>query len=290
MHAVRSLAVAATLALVCASCKDPKQEAARRSATQVPTHVRDAREGLDRLTRGFQPVLEGLAPHLAAPMAAHNTENIRFALIGLGSEQTPSGSLAFFPTGFVVAVGMDGIAIARNVAEPDDLMHGMPLANMFSSVRDAIAGHGGQSVGELPATADSPSRVYLVAAVPVRDVSGTILGALAAGISYGQLARSLDTAVRVHSGQEPVLWVGLRRNGRVLPSGHDRDVPERWLIPQPLISAIPRDADARIEAGHGQFVWTFIEGDARGWGGSLAAQPQLQDTTIVIFRSEARQN
>jgi hypothetical protein len=132
--------------------------------------------------------------------------------------------------------------------------------------------------------------VYLVAAVPVRDAQNTVIGALAAGVSYGQLARALDTAVRVHAGQQPVLWVGLERNGRVLPSGRDRDVPERWLIPASLIGRIPANAAQRLSGANAMTTWTFVENQERGWAGALGAIPQLEGTNVLIFRSEAQQN
>jgi hypothetical protein len=252
-------------------------------------HVQQAREGLDRLTQSFVPLLEALAPSLAQPIATNRTDDVRFELIGMGTRQTPVGTLSFFPTGFVAAVGRDGRAIARNIAEPDDLMRGLPLATMFPPVRAALEGRSTMGVGEMPPSQDQPSRVYLVAAVPVRDAQQNVVGALTSGISYGQLARSVERAIRVHTGTEPVLWVGLRRNDRVLPSGADKDVPPRWLVPQPLVAQIPRDAEARLRAGNGVFTWSFVENGQRGWGAALATLPQLEGTSLLLFRSEAMQ-
>jgi hypothetical protein len=132
--------------------------------------------------------------------------------------------------------------------------------------------------------------VYLVAAVPVRDAQNNIIGSLAAGVSYGPLARAITTAVRVHAGDQPILWVGLQRNGRVLPSGRDRDVPERWLVPASLIGRIPANAAQRLATGNGTMTWTFVEDGQRGWAGALATLPQLEGTNLVLFRSEAQQN
>lgn len=287
---VSSLGLVASVALALAGCKDTKAEASRRSEAQMAGHIRDARAGVDQLTRTFVPVLEGLAPSLTRPITTHDNPGVRFALIGMSTQHTPAGSLSFFPTGFITAVGPDGVSMARNTDETSDLMRGMQLATLFPSIRGALAGTSGLSVGELPATQGTPSRVFLVASVPVRDAQNAVIGALAAGISYGQIARSIDTAVRVHSGQQPVIWVGLVRDGRVLPSGHDRDVAERWLIPAPLIAQIPSNAATRLQGPNAQFTWTFIEGGARGWGAAMAVLPQLEGTNLVMYRSEAQQN
>lgn len=287
---VSTFALVASVTVGLVGCKDTKREAAQRSLTHMTEAVRDARAGVDQLTRSFVPVLDGLAPSLTRSMTAQDIPGIRYALIGMNTQHTAAGSLSFFPTGFIAAVGPDGVALARNVDESGDLMRGMPLASLFPSIRGALGGTSGLSVGELPASGDSPSRVYLVASVPVRDAANVVIGALAAGISYGQLARSVDTAVRMHTGQTPVVWVGLLRNGRVLPSGHDRDVPERWLVPASLISQIPANSATRLATPNAEFSWTFVEGGERGWAGALGVLPQLEGTNVLIFRSEAQQN
>lgn len=287
-RAVLGLFALAAIASTQAACKDPRQEAAKRSAAEMPAHVRQAREGMERITTGFVPVLEGLAPALAAPITANNAGNVRYELIGMNTRQVPAGALTFFPTGFVVAVNRDGVAIARNIAEPDDLMRGMQLAAMFPSVRTALGGTSAAAVGELPPGPDQPSRVYYVAAVPVRGPDGAVVGALAAGISFGQIARSLERAIRTHTGPQPVIWVGLEREGRVLPSGRDRDVPERWLVPQSLVNRIPAGAAARARGG-APVYWEFVEDAQRGWAGALASLPTLEGTNLLLFRSEASQ-
>ena len=288
-QALRSI-VMLGLSVAFAGCKDFKAEAARRAETHMADHVRDARAGIDQLTRTFVPVLEGLAPSLTQSMTAHDIGGVRFALIGMQTEHTAAGSLSFFPTGFITAVGPDGVAIARNTDEQSDLMRGTNMANLFPAIRDALGGHGTLGVGELPATPDQPSRAYLIATVPVHDAQNNVIGALAAGVSYGQLAHAVTTAVRVHAGQEPVLWIGLERGGRVLPSGRDRDVPERWLVPAALIAQIPPGAATHMSGPNQMTTWTFVEGGQRGWAGALAAVPQLADTRVLIYRSEATQN
>ena len=61
--------------MLLAGCRDAHKDAANRSVAEVPQHLAQAREGLERLTRNLVPVLEGLAPALAGePITAKLTK------------------------------------------------------------------------------------------------------------------------------------------------------------------------------------------------------------------------
>lgn len=269
-----------------AGCKDVKLDAARRSEREAVQHVRQAREGFERLARGYLPLLESLAPDLGAPVSAGNEDGVRMALIAANTRQTAAGSLTGYPAGFTVATDRQGRVIAKNTPAEEDRMRGTNLVAWAPLVRTALEGQGTLGAAERPADG-GPSTVFLVAAVPIRH-EGNVVGALVSGIAFGRLARALDQTVRLNAGQRPVLWVGLLRNGRVLPSGNDADVQERWLIPRSLVQQIPADTPARLERAGG-FSWHFIESGQRGWGAALGRIWQLSDTSIVVFRSEAEQ-
>jgi len=272
--------------VVGAACKDTRPEFARRSEREVPANIRVAREGLDQLTRSFTPILDQLATGMAPSVQSGVEDRVRFQLIEARTRQVQGGSMTLFPTAFIAAVSVAGTAIARDIARDDDFMRALPMATMFTSVRHALDGHSAISVGELAATADQPARVLMVAASPIRAEGGAVVGTLCAGIRYGDLSRALEQAIRARVGTRPVLWVSLVRNGRVLPSGRDRDVPPRWLVPQPLIAQIPRDAAARLTRGNGLFTWNFIEGETRPWGAGMGTLDALEGTNVLIFRSE----
>ena len=201
------------------------------------------------------------------------------------TRQTAAGSLTLYPTGFVAAVNPQGRAVARDVPEDDDHMRGMDLGALFPAVRTALTGTASTGLGELPAAADQPARVYLVSAAPVRDPSVIVEGR---EIYVGPLSRSGEGAVRTAAGPQPVLWVGLRRLGRVMPAAQDRDVPPRWLVPAALVAAIPGNTDSRL-TGTAPVTWTFIENGQRGWAGAVATLPELEGASVLIYRSEAEQ-
>jgi hypothetical protein len=286
LSAIAALGVTVCVGLSVTGCRNESLEASHRSEHDVQANIGQARDGLQRFTSGFVPLLESLAPSIRTSVAANNEANVRFDLMGLGTRQTSAGSLTMYSTGFVVAVRPDGTAIARDIAEADDRMREMQLNPLFPSVRAALAGTAGLGLGELPPTSDQPARTFVVAAAPVRNADNSVAGALAAGVSYGHLAHSIERAIRTQIGQRPVIWVGLHHGNRVFPSGADRDVPPAWLVPQSLINQVPADWQARLARGGGQFTWNFVENNVRGWGAALATMPQLDDTRVLIFRSE----
>ena len=264
----------------------------RRGPPGLCRHTSGKRgEALDRLTRGFVPVLEGLAPSLSVPMSQHNADNVRFALLGMGTQHTDAGSLTVYPTGFVVAGGTDGVAVARNIAQADDL-------DAWDAPRDHVSGDSERAGGEPAAPGWGswrPRRTSPRAATWSRPCRFTTRREPWWVLSRQgfRLGRSVARSIRRsewNAGQEPVLWVGLRHNGRVFPSGRDRDVPERWLVPASLVTQIPPGADQQVESGRGEYVWQFVENGARGWAGGLGRLVQIQETDVLIFRSEASQN
>jgi hypothetical protein len=272
------------LALGLVGCRDTLKLHGEASAQALRGDALRARDGAQRVTEQFGPRVTELASQIAAPVTANDPPGIRAALVGF---TTPGGPMTLFPTSFVAVTDREGRALARDVAnESDDRMKGTVLAELFPCVRAALTGRGGTCVGELPAVSNVPSRVVLVAAAPVRNAGQEVVGALAAGLTFGALARMIDGAVRPGVGSA-VLWTGLRRGGRVLPSGADQDVPRRWLVPDSLVRAIPSTVGS-LEGGTGVQVWSFTQ-DGRGWGGAVAALPTIPGADLVLFRSEASQ-
>lgn len=266
-------------------CKDSKQTHAHASAQNLRADLAHAREAAQRTVDGYLPKVRELVGPITAPLAGNDAPAIRSTLVGF---TTPGGPMTLFPTSFVVVTGRDGVAIARDVAnESEDRMKGMDVKALFTCVRQATEGRDGMCVGELPPVANLPSRVMLVAAAPIKNSANEVIGTISAGITYGALARMIDSAVRPHVG-DAVFWTGLRYHGRVLPSGADQDVPRRWLVPAPLIQAIPAEQAQRIEREGGEYFFPFIQ-DNRGWAGVIAALPMIPETQVVLFRSEASQ-
>lgn len=286
-----------------AGCKDVKQEAARTSEQQVRTHVSGAQQATARLLQGFNPLLEQLAQPMGALVG--QPADLRVELINTRSRQTSAGALTLFPVSFVAVVGRDGVCIARNIEEAEDRMRGLNLGTLFPPVQTALGGTAATGIGTLPPVAAPapdphpapgarpvtglPERVFFAGAVPLRDASGAVVGALVSGMNFTAIAHAVHQAVVNAAGQQPVLWAGLRRQGRVFPSEIDTDVAERWRVPTVLVRAIPADVDARVQSGNGAASWNFIENNQRGWGAVVARLEALEGTQLVLFRSEARQ-
>lgn len=258
---------------------------AQNAETNLHAEVPRAREAARRLTADFLPKVRASGGPISALVADGGGPALRSALVAL---TTPGGPMTLFSTSFVVATDREGRGIARDIAnESDDRMRGMDLRTTFESVRKALVGQETLSDGELPAVGDVPSRVVLVAAVPLRNAQGEIVGSLAAGITYGTLARMIDGALRGGVGNS-VFWTGIRVGERVLPSTGDRDVVARWLVPPVLIQKIPTAEAQRVASAGGEQYFHFAEG-GRGWGGVVASLPALPNGQLVLFRSEASQ-
>jgi hypothetical protein len=273
------------VAFAASGCKDSKQTHANASAQNLRADLGRAREAAQRTVDGYVPKVRELVGPITAPLTGNDPPAIRSTLVGF---TTPGGPMTLYPTSFVAVTGRDGIAIARDIAnESEDRMKGMDLKALFSCVRQATEGIEGMCVGEIPPVGNLPSRVMLVAAAPIKNAANEVIGTISAGLTYGAVARMIDSAVRGHVG-DAVFWTGLRYHGRVLPSGTDQDVPRRWLVPASLIREIPAAQAQRIESAGGEHFFPFIQ-DNRGWAGVIAALPMIPETQVVLFRSEASQ-
>lgn len=268
-----------------AGCTDKKQSLAQQSATLLRADGQRAKEAAQRTVADYLPKIRELVAQISGPVNANDPPVIRSTLVGF---TTPGGPMTLYPTSFVTVTGRDGIALARDIPnESDDRMKGMDLKVPFACVRAALEGRDGLCVGELPAVGNTPSRVVLVAAAPIKNPANEVVGAIAAGLTYGAIARMIDGATRGSVGGA-VFWTGLRWHGRVLPAGNDQDVPRRWLVPDSLVREIPRADAQRIETSGGEHYWPFIQ-DNRGWAGAIIALPMIPETQVVLFRSEASQ-
>lgn len=271
--------------LSASACKDSKQTHANASAQNLRADTQRAREAAQRTVDGYLPKIRELVGPITAPLTGNDPPAIRSTLVGF---TTPGGPMTLYPTSFVAVTGRDGVALARDIAnESDDRMKGMDLKVPFACVRQALEGREGVCVGELPAVGNVPSRVLLVAVAPIKNPANEVIGTISAGLTYGAIARMIDSAVRGTVG-DAVFWTGLRWHGRVLPSGTDQDVPRRWLVPASLIREIPAADAQRIERAGGEHFYPFIQ-DNRGWAGSIAALSMIPETQVVLFRSEASQ-
>lgn len=265
--------------IIGAGCKDKKQVAAQASEAALRADLPRAVDAAGRVTSGMVEKIQSVTSAVARAVAASDNGTLRAELVGL---TTPGGPLTMYSFSFVVAVDREGRVIARDrTNDSDDRMKGMQFRPLFTCVAKALEDHGELCVGELPAEGDTPSRAVLMATAPLHDAQNQVIGALAAGVTFGPLARMIDSATRLQVG-DAVFWTGLRHNGRVYPSGRDRDVVARWLLPEVLVHRVP-------PAINGTTFVNYVE-DGRGWGAAYAPLTSIPATDLVLFRSEARQN
>jgi hypothetical protein len=272
--------VTLALAAPTLSCKDKKAVNAQVSEAALRADLPRAIEAANRLTGGMVERVGSVASQIARPLAAGDQGNLRAELVALS---TPGGPLTMYSFSFVVAIDRDGRVVARDKPnESDDRMKGMQFRPLFSCVGRALENHAELCVGELPAEGETPSRAVLLAATPLLDAQNQVIGALGAGVTFGPLSRMIDSATRLTTG-DAVFWTALRYNGRVFPSGTDRDVTARWLLPAVLVRRAPRTPVTAPT-----FV-NYIE-DGRGWAAAFAPLASIPSTEVLLYRSEARQN
>lgn len=290
---VRSwMTVVATVGtLACGRNIDPT--VGRRAAEKASEHVTEGSAAVERLTTGLVEVTRkaarDIAPSVDAPVNVARVRN--FLTHELHDDHTEVGrDLTLYPTWFLAVAGVDGKGIAGDRAPDQDFIPDKDLGAAFPCVRTAIAGTGGHCVGEMASAQGQETRVYLVAAQPIHAADGTTRGVMVAAINYGRLAKAVRETLNLRTARDNVqLHVGFLRNGRVLPSGHDNDVAQAYLVPDVMLPRIPRDAGQRV-AGGGFFTFTFTENQGRmQWGVAVGQVSALGDTAMIVFRAPLRQ-
>src|SRR5688572_23671484 len=177
------------LALLAVACGDegaPGQRKiiAERHAAQVGSIIK---EDLERHARGLATGAAKIAPGFVKVEGLQQDQDMRKVLKHLRNTKTGVPELIVSPMSFMAVVGMDGLAIARDVELPQDKMKGMEMAKLFPSVKNALAGTAGWEVGEFESTekGGKPSVSIVMAAPAVYD--GKVVGALVLGIPMWRL-------------------------------------------------------------------------------------------------------
>ncbi len=282
-------------ALVAAGCnKGPDPAIGRQAAEKAAEHANEAVASIERLTRGLVDVTAKGARQLGPAMTdAANVARIRNVVrVDMHDDHTDVGrDLTLYPTWFLAAVGMDGKGLAGDREPERDFVPGKDLGAAFPCVRAALTGNGGFCVGELASGEGQDARSYLVAAQPTRAAEGQpVNGAFVTAIPYGRLAKAVRETLNLRTAHDGVqLHVGFVRNGRVIPSGRDNDVPQAYLVPDTMVPRVPANAWQRVQGG-GFFTHTFTENQGRmQWGLGVAQVPTLTETAVVVFRAPLRQ-
>lgn len=249
---VRSVAV--VLCLLASACKEKgAREQQKIIATQHAPRVGSIiKDDLERHARGLAAGAEKLAPGFVKVEGLQQDQDMRKVLKLLRNPKNGVPELVISPMSFMAVVGKDGVAIARDVELPDDKMKGMPLAELFPSVKSALAGTASWEVGEFASTEQGgkPSVSIVMAAPSIYE--GEVVGALVLGIPMWRLQQRLSKQLAMEeSGSKPglVLWVYLYRGDELFFHGTPPDLEKQ------LPSKAARDAGlAKSPKGYtGQF-------------------------------------
>jgi hypothetical protein len=237
------------------------------------------REDMARHRTGLQRAADRIAAGFVKVEGEQQEREIRQVLKLIRSPKKGVQELVISPLSFIAAVGKDGRVIARDV-EPDR-MKGMNLAELFPSVKRALAGEQAHEVGEFASLNEGgkPS-VTIVMASPAR-YRGEVVGALVLGIPLWRMQQRLSKQLQMEeAGKKPgvVLWVYLYRGDELHHHGTPRDLD--LLVPD------AKTRKAGLARSKGGFTGEVAQyGYWYGYG--VTPLPSLgADIGTVIFRME----
>jgi len=221
-HVARAALISLCLsAIACGEEGAPEQRKiiATQHASRVGAIIKD---DLERHTRGLAVGAAKIAPGFVKVEGLQQDQDMRKVLKLLRNPKNGVPELIISPMSFMAVVGMDGVAIARDVELPDDKMKGMELGKLFPSVKNALAGTAGWEVGEFASLekGGKPSVSIVMASPAVYD--GKVVGALVLGIPMWRLQQRISKQlVMEEAGSKPglVLWVYLYRGDELFFHG-----------------------------------------------------------------------
>lgn len=215
-----------SLVVVClfaGACEGDRAKAARetiakRHASRVGSIIKD---DLERHARGLVAGAAKIAPGFVKVEGLQQDQDMRQVLKLLRSPKKGVPELIISPMSFIAVVGMDGVAIARDVDLPDDKMKGMALGKLFPSVQKALAGAPSWEIGEFASLekGGKPSVSIVMASPALYD--GKVVGALVLGIPMWRLQQRLSKQLQMEEASGPglVLWVYLYRGDELFFHG-----------------------------------------------------------------------
>jgi hypothetical protein len=225
---VARLAVVA-LCLFVSACDGDKAKASRqliasKHASRVGSIIKD---DLERHTRGLAAGAAKIAPGFVKVEGLQQDQDMRKVMKILRNTKTGVPELVISPMSFMAVVGMDGVAIARDVELPQDKMKGMELGKLFPSVQKALAGEASWEVGEFESLEKGgKASVSIVMAAP-STYDGKVAGALTLGIPMWRLQQRISKQLLMEEAGNTtglVLWVYLYRGDELFFHGTPPDL------------------------------------------------------------------
>jgi hypothetical protein len=192
---------------------------ATQHAPRIGSIIKD---DIERHTRGIEKGAQLIAPGFVTVESARLEEQMRKALKYIRNTKTGVPELMISSMSFMAAVGMDGVAIARDGEAEHDKMKGMKLGQLYPSVKNALEGKAGWQIAEFanPGGSGKPSVTILMAAPSIHE--GKVVGALTLGIPMWRLQQRLSKQLAMEEvGNKPglVLFVYLYRGDELFFHG-----------------------------------------------------------------------
>jgi len=205
-------------------------------------------------------------------------------------QEPPRGVAEFIasPMSFLAVIGEDGVVIARDTAQEDDLMKGDDFGERFESVQSALNGEVAFELaefeplpeeGEEEATGES-SFSMMYAAPMYRGEE--VVGAAVLGIPLWREAQRLSRQLRVELAPQieegMVVWVYLYKGDQVF----------HYDTPPELDEHVPDAAtrNAGLETSPGGFTG-HIRMHGLAYGYAVVPTPTLgEDVGMIVFQSE----
>ena len=285
MQRYRSFSCALVLSLAVAALSGcgPNDAAAERRTIReqhMPDAISWLREDLARASAGVAAASEQYAQVFVLDDAETRERRLRQALHG--ARRPPRAIPEFVPSPitFLVAVGTDGLVIARD-AEPDSL-RGQDFGSRYPVVAAALSeGRRGRGLAEFVAEEGDARSVSVLFAAPARQ-EGRIVGAVAAAMPLWSIAQRITRQLRGNHAADlergVAIWAYVYEGEHI----HHRGTPPDLDLLVPNREA-RQAAFAERPNGYTGMITLF----GRNYGYAVVPIPQLgEDIGIVIFRAE----
>lgn len=228
-HRDVSIALLVAVCQLCAACTGQDASAARKHI-RTEHGPRLAKLVIDDLvdhTKGLSYAADRISAGFVKVQGEQQEREVRQVLKLLRSPKHGVRELIISPLSFIAAVDKSGVVIARDA--DDDKMKGMKLAEMFPSVRAALAGKAGYEIGEFASLKEGgePS-VTIMMAAPAR-YHGEVVGALALGIPLWRLQQQMSKQLQMEEGgKKPgtVIWAYVYRGDTLYHHGTPTSLDE----------------------------------------------------------------
>lgn len=276
---------AAALAFIAfaSGCKDEGKISAQGAAENAAWLATLAEKDVQEIERGLPEGAKRLSAMITkAPEIPKDPAQAKTALLRARRE-VPDLNIA--KSTFFALADENGVGIRNNLEE--DAMAGQNLVAMFPDLKKATRGEYVATTGAFPgaATNQGADKTWL-AASPVKDEGGKVLGVFITGWAYRRFSYHLQESLRTElaervrksgdSGKLPVFYVGMFDKSGVYTAPRTPPVNEKALADMDLVS----------KTSSGPYQATSLITD-RTFGVGAVRVPKLgPDTGVVVLRSE----